>query len=87
MQIDAIHAAVAPLLAGDKGQPFYQGVMSRLRGFLRPFGASKGAGASPEKKQGWFGALWSNATKSPLTPQEASFAATARARLIPKKEP
>lgn len=85
MQIDAIHAAMAPLLVGENGQPFHQRIIARLRGYLRPFGAPKVGKTAEEKKHSWFGVLKSNATKTPLTPQETSFAAHARARLLAQK--
>jgi hypothetical protein len=74
-QLDVIQAAVAPLAVGDKGMPAYDRCFNWLMRFFRK------PKAAPAPQAGDFATLAKSASRAPLTPAEASFAAAARARL------
>lgn len=75
-QIDVIHAAIAPIAAGEKGMPSYDRCVNWLMRLFRKPTASPTP--SPHSD---FAVLAKNASRAALTPAEASFAAAARARL------
>lgn len=79
-QIETIHAAVAPLAAGEKGMSAYEKCVDFL---MRPF---RGGQAKPdtEKRKD---TLFRHAKNTPLTASESAFAAAARARLGMQPKP
>lgn len=75
-QIDVIHAAVAPLAAGDKGMPAYDRCVNWLMRLFRK------QTVAPTSQHSDFAVMAKSASRSSLTPAEASFAAAARVRLM-----